>query len=249
MKQKKDLLFTEQLQTEGRIVDGSELKEGGSFIESFIVRQVNPQTGLRLLSLLSVVQDGLPSKQYRHWCRLFAQSFGHEHVVTFSNLRKLRLLQEGTQSGIVGSLDVAPKKKFREMCKRLNLIPRLVEGSTYNVKNPPDSAFVFGGAYTPVVVPLLDSCVLNHAQAFRAKDLNSLIPDFGSDCWRSGVRCEEEKVVAVFFVGGVTFAEISAVRFWARMRRVRVLVLTSGIVNGNSVMQSLMPVNKVGSLV
>lgn len=253
MKQKKDLMFAEQLQTEGRIVDGSQLREAGDFVESFIVRQVNPEAGLRLLCLLSVVQEGLPVKQYQRWCRLFAQSFGHEHIVTFFNLRKLHLFQENNMhSGIMAStgvMDVSlTKKKFREMCKRLNLIPRLSEGSPYDVKNPRDAAFVFGGAYSPVVVSLLDSCVLQHADACRKKDLNSVIPDYSCDTWRGSapsVRRDVDdsghKVVAVFFVGGVTYAEISAIRFWARIRRVQVLVLTTGITNGNSVMQSLMP--------
>lgn len=248
MKEKKELLFAEQLQTERNMIDVRELKEAADFLESFIVRQVNPQTALRLLCLLSLVQDGLPAKQYRQWCRLFSQSFGHEHVVTFSNLRKLRLLYENMQSSLTAPDASAKKVRFREVCKRLNLIPRLPDGSTYNVKNPDDCAFVFGGAYSPVVAALLDSCVLNHFDACTKKDLCAMLPECRFESWRSSVGggvCREEdeakKLVAVFFIGGVTFAEISAVRFWARTRRVQVLVFATGIVNGNSLMQSLMP--------
>jgi hypothetical protein len=251
MKHKKERLFAEQLQTERNMIDVRELKDAADFIESFIVRQVNPQTALRLLCLLSVVQDGLPTKQYRRWCRMFAQSFGHEHVVTFYNLRKLRLLHENMivtpLTGTETTSAPAKKIKFREVCKRLNLIPRLPEGSTYDVKNPPDCAFVFGGAYSPLVTPILDCCVMNHFDACTKKDLCSLLPECRFQSWRSGAGvCRDEddakKLVAVFFIGGVTFAEIAAVRFWARSRRVQVLVLTTGIVNGNNLMQSLMPV-------
>lgn len=249
MKDKREHLFAEQLQAERNMIDVRELKEASDFVESLIVRQVNPQTALRLLCLMTIVQDGLPVKQYRYWCRLFAQSFGHEHVVTFYNLRKLRLLYENMQSLLttIGAPDTLTKKtKFRELCKRLNLIPRLPDGSTYDVKNPQDCAFVFGGAYSPLVISLLDSFVLKLADACPKRDVCAILPECRFESWRSrsGVHRNENdghRLVGVFFVGGVTYAEISALRFWARSRSLRVVILTTGIVNGNTLIQSLMP--------
>ncbi len=43
---------------------------------------------------------------------------------------------------------------------------------------------------------------------------------------------EQTRAVVVFFIGGVTFAEISALRFVARTRGVKILIATTGIVTG-----------------
>ena len=251
MKKKKELQFAEQLQAEQNMVQVRELREAADFVESFIVRQVDPLAALRLLSLLCIVQDGLPVKQYRQWCRLFTQSFGHEHIVTLSNLRKLRLFWESTHSStLTGALDASlTRKRFRDMCKRFSLIPRMpAEGSTYDLKKPRDSAFVFGGAYTPLVVPLLDSLLLNHPTAVKKADLAAVLPVHCFDRWKacSGSCSTRQagsvrKLLAIWFVGGVTFAEVAAVRSWAAARGVQLLVLTTGVVNGSSVMQSLTP--------
>ena len=247
MRDKKEQLFAEQLQSERNLIEGCDVRVATDFLESFIARQVSAATALRLLCILSVVQEGLPAKQYRFWCRLFAQSFGHEHVVTFFNLRRLKLLYESTPSAlsVSGALDAAfaSKKRFREVYKRLNLIPRVVEGSTYDVKNPPDAAFVFGGSFAPLVVPLLDSCILAHTESCKRSDLNACLSIRDYDCWKPcvGQTSVERKLVIVFLIGGVTFAEVSAIRYWARVRGVQVLVMTTGVLNGNRLMQAMMP--------
>lgn len=260
MRLKKARNFSDQLQVERNILESSNMKDVSSFIETFVIRQVCPLMSLRILSLFSLTQDGLSWKQYRHFCKLFAQSFGHEHIVTFFNLRKLKLFYEHDSSPL--SLNIARRAKFRETVKKLGLIPR----SSQDLKNPEDSSFVFGGAFIPVISSILDSVVSfkdNSAAAASSgntqptldlNDISKCLSGQGSlkvlnrntgsnssqqksTSWPSS---SSSRVICVYFIGGVTFAEISAIRFWSRKKNIKVVVLTTGLLNGNSVMKSLM---------
>lgn len=67
--------------------------EALSLIEELIIRQLDDEwIPLRLLCLLSLSQDGIPThKEYERWLTLYVQSYGYEHIVTFLNLRRLGL--------------------------------------------------------------------------------------------------------------------------------------------------------------
>jgi hypothetical protein len=46
-------------------------------------------------------------------------------------------------------------------------------------------------------------------------------------------------VVLVYMIGGMTFAEVAALRFWAKRAHVRLLMATSQMINGNSFVDQL----------
>ena len=258
MRLKKQANFSEQLQAERDIIEGSNVKEALSFIETFVIRQVCPLISLRLLSLLSVTQDGLSSKQYRSLSKLYAQSFGHEHVITFLNLKKLKLFYEHPSPSPTALLDstplsINPRKshRFRDTVKKLGLIPTR---SSYDLKNPEDASFVFGGAFVPVICCLLDSLLMTTETA--GNSTTAALNDTSKCLSGGGIRVSKRsagsnrnlgswsnaRVIAVYFLGGVTFAEISAIRFWSLKKGVKVVVLTTSILNGNSLMRSLMTI-------
>ena len=56
----------------------------------------------------------------------------------------------------------------------------------------------------------------------------------------SGARPRKRKVVLVMFLGGVTFAEIAALRFISRRPEVNCafLVMTTKLINGSSLLDS-----------
>ena len=51
----------------------------------------------------------------------------------------------------------------------------------------------------------------------------------------------QKKKVLVYFVGGVTFAEVAAIRFLNRMRnsKVRYVIATTQIINGNKCVKQM----------
>jgi vacuolar protein sorting-associated protein 33A len=50
----------------------------------------------------------------------------------------------------------------------------------------------------------------------------------------------ENKASIVFFLGGCTYTEISALRFIAQREGKRILIATTGIINGTTMMKAAM---------
>lgn len=56
-----------------------------------------------------------------------------------------------------------------------------------------------------------------------------------------GTAAGQQRTVLVVFIGGVTFAEVAALRFLGRQRNVRFVVLTTKVITGDSLLQSFLP--------
>ncbi|KAH7959197.1 hypothetical protein HPB49_009166 [Dermacentor silvarum] len=213
--------FEGQLRTEHSLLEGLEVREGMNFIEECINRQQSAIGTLRLLCLLSLTQDGIPSQEYKTLTQQFLQSHGHHHMWTFHLLKKLGLCQDQGASRIGGAAASAmaptlaskvaaamaslPRAtRFSAVTKRLSLIPPNA-GDSYDLKNPRDMGYVFSGAYIPVACRLV----------------------------------EQAKIVMVYFLGGVTFAEIAALRLLAKLKGYHILVATTATINGNSLLENV----------
>ncbi|TSK20022.1 Vacuolar protein sorting-associated protein 33B [Bagarius yarrelli] len=94
MKKKTKQDFQELLKTEHSLLEDFEVRECIGFIEEHINRQVSMIESLRLLSLLSLTENGLLPKDYRSLKAQYLQSYGSEHLLTFANLRQMGLLVE-----------------------------------------------------------------------------------------------------------------------------------------------------------
>ncbi|RWS24954.1 vacuolar protein sorting-associated protein 33B-like protein, partial [Leptotrombidium deliense] len=253
---KKESEFAEQLEVENNIILGNDLKQCIQHIEEGIIRQFSEYTSLRLLSLLSLTEEGLSSKDYRHFVKLFLQSFGHDHIITLLNMKKMGLLFEQNLTNhilspvsggnnllntkVVAAMSAFPRKShFRATIKRLNLIPPVID-SGYNLSNPTDAGFVFGGIYIPMVCRLIETAIINNDK--NQDELLKMFPGEYSckELSKSGHR-RKEKTVLVCFIGGVTFAEIAALRFLANKKRITILVTTTSIINGNIAMKQIGP--------
>ncbi|XP_011385285.2 vacuolar protein sorting-associated protein 33B-like, partial [Pteropus vampyrus] len=105
----------------------------------------------------------------------FLQSYGPEHLLTFSNLRRAGLLTEQAPGETLTAMEskvsklvmdkaaekitdafssLAKRSNFRAISKKLNLIPR-VDGE-YDLKVPRDMAYVFSGAYVPLSCRIIE---------------------------------------------------------------------------------------------
>lgn len=263
MERKKEAEFAEQLRVEQNLIEGREIKECISFIEESIIREDSPWIPLRLMCLLSLTQDGLQSKDYKSLVTQYLQSFGHDHIVTLFNLKKLGLLLEHAhvnppvpvRPAISGENRVVRKmtdavtslptrtsrSQFRTVAKRFSLVPTVTEG-VYDVRNPPDSGYVFGGAYIPLICRIVEMLLLE-------KNINDdrfkLLP--GEMVFPRGREASQisadNKVVLVYFIGGVTFAEISALRFLAKQKGLQIMIAATSVINGSSFMSQISVVN------
>nr|CAB3267636.1 vacuolar protein sorting-associated protein 33B [Phallusia mammillata] len=256
------------LHIEHSLLEGSDFRECVNYIEECIHRQYDMLLTLRLLCLLSCTTSGLLPKDYNNLKHKFLHSYGFEHMLTFFNLKKAGLLTEAQTgkdtsiesnlnkladsrtvgsavSYVTSSLAALQKKDwFRTVSKKLSLIPK--PGTEYNLKKPSDMAYVFGGAYTPLTCRLVEQAiqrqgwggledVLRHLPGSNFEKLEARSAKAGKSA-SSGEQAS--KVALVYFIGGVTYSEVAALRFLAKQKGYRILIATTAIINGNRMLSS-----------
>lgn len=306
MKERNRYDFGDQLRTEQNIIDGDEIKKCLDYITKMIAHKLNPHVPLRLLSILSLIQGGLPPKDYRKYHSLYCENYGLFNNVTFDNLKKLGLITEmnlslnvltggllnyssnetktthitsslslasftgamssftekasGRVAAVVSSSVLPRRGNLSSMLKKFQLVPEVGDAG-YNIREPKDPAFVFGGSYIPLICQLVDNCVLsptkkNSQLNMTSSELMKLLPGpnfkrkqaFLNDIPATPVHSSSvsnskqcERAILVYFIGGVTFAEVTALRFLARQRNIKIAVATTAVTNGNKLIESLYP--------
>lgn len=240
MKKKTKQDFQEMIKVEHALLEGFDIRESTSFIEEHIDRQVSPIESLRLMCLLSITENGLIPKDYRSLKTQYLQSYGPEHLLTFHNLKRIGLLTEQAAGETLTAVEsrvsklvtdraagkitdafnsLAKKSNFRAISKKLSLIPR-VDGE-YNLKMPPDMAYVFSGAYTPLSCKIVEQVLERRGwqgleEVVRLLNGNEFAMADGAP--EDGAGGDAQRVVVAVFLGGCTFSEIAALRFLGKER-------------------------------
>ncbi|XP_048811661.1 vacuolar protein sorting-associated protein 33B isoform X2 [Lagopus muta] len=240
MKKKTKQDFQEMIKVEHALLEGFDIRESTSFIEEHIDRQVSPIESLRLMCLLSITENGLIPKDYRSLKTQYLQSYGPEHLLTFHNLKRIGLLTEQTAGETLTAVEsrvsklvtdraagkitdafnsLAKKSNFRAISKKLSLIPR-VDGE-YNLKMPPDMAYVFSGAYTPLSCKIIEQVLERRGwqgleEVVRLLNGNEFA--MADSALEEGAGGDAQRVVLALFLGGCTFSEIAALRFLGKER-------------------------------
>uniref|UniRef100_A0A3B5QKI1 VPS33B late endosome and lysosome associated n=1 Tax=Xiphophorus maculatus TaxID=8083 RepID=A0A3B5QKI1_XIPMA len=259
MKKKTKQDFQELLKTEHCLLEGFEIRECISFIEEHINRQVSMIESLRLLCLLSVTENALCVIRSVS-CAGFRQSYGADHLLTFSNLRQLGLLVEQqpgetltVMESKVGKLvndrtavkltdafsSLAKKSHFRALSKKLNLVPKSDE--EYDLRVPRDMAYIFSGAYIPLSCKIIEQ-VLERDGWTGLEEVTRLIN--GHEFAVTGkIPGKFLRIILVMFLGGCTFSEISALRFLGKERGYKFIVVTTAITNSSRLLEALLDNN------
>ncbi|XP_072043657.1 vacuolar protein sorting-associated protein 33B-like [Amphiura filiformis] len=252
----KQLSFEEHLQTEHSILEGVGTKDSITFIEEEIDQQKSATTTLRLMCLLSLTQNGLPTKDFRNLQTHYLHSHGHEQMLTFMNLRKLGLYTEQVTAEVskmsvkdvkTKLADKVKKTAFKGLCKKFNLIPKAGE---VNLKNPDDMSFVYSGAYVPLSCKLIEQVLARGGWA-GLDDVSKQLPGTSYAEHKvlsargtagNGVVPEMpcDKIVLVYFLGGITFAEIAALKLLGKMKGYQFIFATTSIINGDELIKSVM---------
>ncbi|XP_040270057.1 vacuolar protein sorting-associated protein 33B [Bufo bufo] len=259
MKKKTKQDFQELLKTEHSLLEGFNVRENISVIEEHINRQVSPIESLRLLCLLSLTENGLIAKDYRSLKTQYLQSYGPEHLLTFSNLKRAGLLTEqapgetltAVESRVsklvtdkaVGKLtdaflSLAKKSHFRGISKKLGLIPR-VDGD-YDLKTPKDMAYVYSGAYTPLSCKIIEQVLVRKGWT-GLEEVTRLLHsiEFAEQLSERNSFSDSHRTIVVVFLGGCTFSEISALRFLGKEIGHKFVFLTTAITNGARLLESM----------
>ncbi|CAI0442663.1 unnamed protein product [Linum tenue] len=237
--------FLARLNMEHTIVEAESYDICFEHIEELIHKQEPLISVLRLLILFSVTNSGLPKKHFDYLRRELLHSYGFEHIATLNNLEKAGLLRKQES-----------KSNWLTIKRALQLV---VEDT--DTANPNDISYVFSG-YAPLSIRLVHHAIRSgwrpmeeilrllpgpHSETKRSALKIALLCYFGNlclPCFR--VADGRRSLVLVVFIGGVTFAEIAALRFLSAQEGMAydVMVATTKMISGNSLTESY--VEKLG---
>ncbi|XP_054159287.1 vacuolar protein sorting-associated protein 33B-like [Oppia nitens] len=259
MENKKEVCFAEQLTVERNLIEGIDTKASLEFIEEGIIRQFSDTLSLRLICLYSITQSGISTKDYQNLVKLYVDSYGHKHISVFFNLTKLGIIVENSSptfniqqvanpriASNMRSLLLRPNdssvRKFRQTIKKLNLIPQ-IDGQAYDVRNPKDCAYVFGGAYIPLITRIVQLvCDSKNSNEEINRLLNGKFVNLNQRIDATNyAKLMPIKVILLFIIGGITYAEVAAVRFLAKQLGIQIIIATTCITNGSQFLKQLMP--------
>ncbi|KAL6586427.1 Vacuolar protein-sorting-associated protein 33 [Orobanche minor] len=212
------------------------------YIEEMIHKQEPLVNVLRVLILFSITNSGLPKKTFDYLRRELLHSYGFEHIATLNNLEKVGLFRKQDS-----------RSNWMTIKRALQL---LVEDT--NTINPNDISYVFSG-YAPLSVRLVQHAIRSGWRPIE--EILRLLPGPHSEIKRGGFTSipsydtlpgtgslnsletpadGRRTLVLVVFIGGVTFAEISALRFLSSQEGMAydLIVGTTKIVNGQTLIKT-----------
>ncbi|XP_073041432.1 vacuolar protein-sorting-associated protein 33 homolog isoform X1 [Primulina eburnea] len=233
-------LFLGKLDMEQTLVEAQSFDICFDYIEEMIHKQEPLINVLRLLILLSITNSGLPKRNFDYLRQEFLHSYGFEHIATLNNLEKAGLFKKQDS-----------KSNWLTIKRALQLV---VEDT--DTANPNDISYVFSG-YAPLSIRLVQQAIrsgwrpieeilklLPGPHSEMKKGRFASIPSYdtlpGSLNTSEKLADGRRSLVLVVFIGGVTFAEISALRFLSSQEGMAydVIVGTTKIVNGKTLIES-----------
>lgn len=234
--------MSDRLTLEHQLVSGDfDSNEIMLFLENAMCRQGNQWQVLLLACLWSVCQNGIPSKYYTLFRTCFLRTYGHEYLSALYSLSLQGLLVERISPQIT-TLKAHPttatsrhsnRPTFQFLSRRMNLVPSNEEVNL-DLRSPNQMRYVFSGAFTPVLCQIVGDTVNNGWNISEMKktfgdsvfcDQNSYTP--ASRPPDSRIR----KAILVYFIGGVTFAEIAALNLLAQNNNFRIIIAATNIIH------------------
>ena len=254
--------FETQLKTEHGLVTGAgNTGEAQTFLKNCMARMLPIASNLRLFCLYSLTQDGYSRRDYETISTELMHAYGHKHLITLHNLRQLGLVSysESTLSIVTGAssssssssssnnplqgklaqvTSLIPKKGsgWKAMSKRLRLIPDT--DKPVDLHNPTDMSYVFNGAYTPAI-PKVVGEVLYGKNNQSVADILKVLP--GTSVLRSSPTgsAVTPRVALVLVLGGLTFAEVAALRLLALTSSTRIIIAATNTTTGTELIMSV----------
>ncbi|KAI5642546.1 sec1 family domain-containing protein [Phthorimaea operculella] len=241
--------FHDTIQCEEDFLNCIDNEKASPFIEDMIAQKAPLTKVLRLICLQCVTGSGLKPKVLEYYKREIVQVYGLQSWLTLCNLEKCGLLK--VQSGT---------RQYAVLRKALHLTNDDSEMET-------EKSYL-SSKYTPLTVRLSEHIarnkgwagkiiIINHHLLSCIQDVLGLLPGPTVDelqtlqprmVRRNSISSENSsnletpRVVLVFFVGGCTHQEISALRTISQQEdsNVEFVVLTTKLVNGTTFLESLM---------
>lgn len=232
--------FLDELSCEQDFMMCVDLDKPNDFIEGMIAKLQPIEKILRLICMQCTAGNGLKPKVLDYYKREIVQSYGIESLLKVGRLEKAGLIK--VQSGA---------RSYNILRKTLNLtVEDFMEVA------PKDISFVHS-FYAPLTIRIVEQS-LKPLGWSGLNDILSCIPEpsfedyqlynssNGFSARRDSLTSEISqsdipRVIIVFFVGGCTFAEITALRFLSQQdeNNVEFVIATTKIINKNNFLSSI----------
>lgn len=238
--------FIQRVQREQALVAGDDLSACREYLEESIFNKEPLLKVLRLLCLYSLTTDGMKQRDFDFYRREMMQTYGYPVLFAMNNLEKVGLFH------VRGAPVACPNGNWAKCLRACRLV---VED--LNELKPKDISYVYS-SYAPLSVRLVQLAYRTdegnpfneQRQAPGWGGLDDVLPGEASDeatqdegVAAVGVRPAGSKkaVTMVVFIGGVTYAEISALRFMSKHDTERqYVVATTKFINGDTMLDGLL---------
>ncbi|XP_029366506.1 vacuolar protein sorting-associated protein 33A isoform X2 [Echeneis naucrates] len=223
--------FFDNLTVEQEFMTGVDTDKVNTYIEDSISQKDPLIKILRLVCMQSVCNNGLRQKVFDFYKREILQTYGYEHILTLNNLEKAGLLKP----------QISSRNNYPTIRKTLKL---WMEDA--NEQNPNDISYVYSG-YAPLSIRLTQ--VLARPGWRSIEEVLKMLPGPHFEERQqlpAGLHKKrqqgENRTTLVFFLGGVTYAEIAALRFLSQMEDsgMEYIIATTKLINGTTWIKSLM---------
>ncbi|RNF12638.1 putative vacuolar protein sorting-associated protein [Trypanosoma rangeli] len=230
-KRTQSIEFRRRVTMEQSIIQQVNEREVVDYIEELINKNVPIADVLRLISLYSLVNGGLKSKTYDFFKENIMLSYGiPQGLAAFFALER---------SGLITKHD-NKQPNFSTIRKQLKLWYDALQE-----QQPNDISYVYSG-YASLLVRLLEFMISHPENWNTPSDATDFVAgeklEIRNEVEPSGVT----PTTMVFVIGGITYAEISALRYVQTKladagRARRILVASTHITNGKQMIGSLLP--------
>ena len=198
-------------------ISGNDAATHLEFVEEMIYRNVQINDLIRLLCLISILNDGLKKKQFDWFKREMMGQFGMTSFEMMDELHKAHLLIK-KEDGI--------KSNYKTLKKQFQLY---VENT--NEMEPTDVSFVMSGI-APLIPRIMEGFMENGVDMSLIKTIHGEQATYTSNVVAHEVDEGDEddlKMTVVVLIGGVTQAEIGALRWLFRDKEPKLMILTTHI--------------------
>eukprot|EP00826_Nyctotherus_ovalis_P053979 TRINITY_DN7048_c0_g5_i4.p1 TRINITY_DN7048_c0_g5~~TRINITY_DN7048_c0_g5_i4.p1 ORF type:complete len:567 (+),score=191.38 TRINITY_DN7048_c0_g5_i4:1105-2805(+) len=204
-------------------------------LEMEITKCENRTQLLRVMCLLSLVNNGLSKEQYNTLTKEFVDAFGISELMRILNLDRAGILR---------------KEKTGAAWKSLKDAFKLINEDTQITSNPNDITYTYN-IYAPLSVRLVDKLIDN---AWTGSEVDKIpgpkrVPKDSRMKLKKALdpsKGERRKVIMVYYVGGITYAEMSCYRLLSEQTGIQFIVATTQFLNGNKMMDAFK--DELGSL-
>eukprot|EP00474_Spongospora_subterranea_P009710 CRZ10168.1 hypothetical protein [Spongospora subterranea] len=224
--------FLRNAQTQLDLVSTGHQSSAEAYIEELIGKRAPLTQVLRMMGLMSIVGGGIKQKQFDFLRSEIVQAYGFTTLLGLDNLNR---------AGII--IKRENRYSFSPICTAYDLIGQPVSAGS-SISLPASMHFAYHG-YAPLSVRLVEASIRSGWTTEPGKAKLGLVSgqSFSKNV-RPGNNASQSKkrIVLVFFIGGITFAEISALR-WLNKREDHdreYIIMTTHITNGHKMISAIL---------